>query len=112
MFSFIDLPGLVSTLIGSAVLTGAGAAGRRLLSRRARAAEGVETTAPLEAPRMLRRYTLLRATGPDGIPAQYATTRPTGSVIVQRVNGHPQRFELTDVPLADGTFVAEPLDYL
>jgi hypothetical protein len=111
MSSLIDVPGLLTTLIGSAVLACAGAAGRRLLSRRSPAAQRAGTTAPLEAPRMLRRYTLLRTTGPDGIPAQYATTRPTGTVIACRVNGHPQRFELTDVPLADGTFVAEPLDY-
>lgn len=63
--------------------------------------------------RILRRYTLLRTVGPDGAPDHYETTRPPGTVITHRVvGGHPQRFELTDVPLGDGTFAAEPLDHL
>ncbi|MFJ6558163.1 hypothetical protein ACIQNT_38990 [Streptomyces luteogriseus] len=112
MSSLIDVPGLVTTLLGAALLAGAGATGRRMLSRRPRATQQVEATAPLEGPRMLRRYTLLRTTGPNGVPAQYDTTRPPGTVITHPVNGHPQRFELTDVPFGDGSFVAEPVDYL
>ncbi|GAA1918778.1 hypothetical protein GCM10009837_50030 [Streptomyces durmitorensis] len=55
-------------------------------------------------------YTLLRTTGSDGAPDRYETTRPPGTVITHRVDGFPQRFELTDAPLGDGTFAAEPLD--
>ncbi|WP_216353435.1 hypothetical protein [Streptomyces sp. JHA26] len=55
---------------------------------------------------MLRRYTLLRT------PGQYETTRPAGTVITRQVDGQPQYFELTDVPLGDGTFAAEPLGSL
>ncbi|MFK4123211.1 hypothetical protein [Streptomyces longwoodensis] len=61
---------------------------------------------------MLRRYTVLRTTGPNGVPARYDTTQPPGTVIKHPVNGHPQRFELTDVPLGDFSYVAEPLDHL
>lgn len=110
MSSLIDVPGLVTTLLGAALLAGAGATGRRMLSRRPRTTQRVDATAS-EGPRMLRRYTLLRTTGPNGVPAQYDTTRPPGTVITHPVNGHPQRFELTDVPLGDGTFAAEPFDH-
>ncbi|MFC8408047.1 hypothetical protein ACFUG9_31385 [Streptomyces griseoincarnatus] len=111
MSSLIDVPGLVTALLGAALLAGAGATGRRMLSRRPRATQRVEATAS-EGPRMLRRYTLLRTTGPNGVPAHYDTTLPPGTVITSSVDGHPQRFELTDVPFGDGSFVAEPLDHL
>ncbi|MFD5516314.1 hypothetical protein [Streptomyces sp. NPDC127066] len=80
--------------------------------RRRRSSADVEPAASpaAEETRILRHYTLLRTTGPDGSPGQYTTTRPTGTVIVHQVNGHLRRFELTPVPLADGTFAAEPLD--
>ncbi|MFD3700067.1 hypothetical protein ACFWUZ_28760 [Streptomyces sp. NPDC058646] len=55
---------------------------------------------------MLRRYTLLRTSG----PGRYDTTRPGGTVITHHVDGRTQRFELTDVPLGDGTYAAEPVD--
>ncbi|WP_329127194.1 hypothetical protein [Streptomyces sp. NBC_01465] len=61
---------------------------------------------------MLRRYTLLRTAGQDGTPDQIPTTQPPGTVITHLVGGCPQRFELTDAPLGDGTYAAEPLDYL
>ncbi|MFF4763348.1 hypothetical protein [Streptomyces sp. NPDC001292] len=102
------LPGLLSATGAAGVVALASAARRRLLSRRPRTTQRPGTAAALEGPRALRRYTLLRTAGPD----QYETTRPTGTVITHQVDGRPQRFELTDVPLGDGTFAAEPLDYL
>ncbi|MEU6601990.1 hypothetical protein [Streptomyces flaveolus] len=106
MSLFIDaVPGLLSTIGAAAVIALASGAWRRLPSRRAVASSALDGT------RMLRRYTLLRSVGPDGAPCQYETTRPTGTVITYRVNGQSQRFELTDAPLGDGTFAAEPVDH-
>lgn len=103
---FIDaLPGLLSALGAAAVIALASRAWRRLSSRRAAAG-----TAP-DGPRALRRYTLLRSFDTDGTPHQYETTRPTGTVIIQRVDGQSRNFELTDIPLGDGTFAAEPVDH-
>ncbi|MFF2305969.1 hypothetical protein ACFVVP_26105 [Streptomyces sp. NPDC058128] len=99
------LPGALSTLAATGVITLATAACTRLRARRASAA----TTAATEAQRQLRRYTLLRTTGPDGTPVYYASTRPPGTVVTHPVDGHPQPFELTDIPLGDGTYAAEPL---
>ncbi|MGW0902956.1 hypothetical protein [Streptomyces sp. NPDC002853] len=107
MPSLIDLPDLVTALVGRAVLTGTGVTWQRLRTRRT-----PELGAPSQAPRQLRRYTLLRTTGVDGTPDRYETTRPPGTVITHRVSGLPQRFELTDAPLGDGTYAAEPLDPL
>ncbi|WP_331763659.1 hypothetical protein OH738_40955 (plasmid) [Streptomyces hirsutus] len=106
------LPGLLSAIGAAGVIAFASAARRRLSSSRLQAAQGASIGATLDGTRMLRRYTLLRTVGPDGAPDQYETTWPTGTVITHRVDGRPQRFELTDVPLGDGTFAAEPLDYL
>ncbi|MFD9633682.1 hypothetical protein [Streptomyces violascens] len=106
MSLFTDsLPGLFSA-VGAAAVIALG----RLLSRRVRDVQGAGTTALSEGSRVLRRYTLLRTAGPDGAPDQYETTRPPGTVITHRIGGHPQRFELTDVPLGDGTYAAEPFD--
>lgn len=63
-------------------------------------------------PRVLRRFSLLGTTGADGTPLYYETTRPPGCVVTRRVGGLSQRFELTDAPLGDGTYAAEPLDHL
>jgi hypothetical protein len=106
------LPGLLSTTGAAGLIALASATQRRLSSRSPRPAQGVAADAVLDEPRTLRRYTLLRTSGPDGAPEQYETTRPTGTVITHRVAGRPQRFELTDVPLSDGTFAAEPFDVL
>ncbi|WP_143204944.1 hypothetical protein [Streptomyces sp. CB02009] len=95
---------MLSTLAATGVITLATAACTRLRARRASAA-----TALAEAQRQLRRYTLLRTTGPDGTPVHYASTRPPGTIVTYPVDGHPQPFELTDVPLSDATYAAEPL---
>lgn len=58
----------------------------------------------------LRRYTLLGATTGDGTPTRLLSTRPAGSIVAHHVDGRTERFELTDVPMHDGTFAAEPLD--
>ncbi|MFF2438857.1 hypothetical protein ACFVU4_32680 [Streptomyces sp. NPDC058107] len=58
----------------------------------------------------LRRYTLLGITTGDGTPTHLLSTRPAGSIVAHQVDGRTERFELTDVPLYDGTFAAEPLD--
>ncbi|MFI9155685.1 hypothetical protein [Streptomyces sp. NPDC053367] len=99
------VPDLLSAIGAAAVIALASASWRRLSFRRAAA------IAALDESRTLRRYTLLRTVGPHGVPEQYETTRPTGTVITHRVDGRPQRFELTDAPLGDGTFAAEPVDH-
>ncbi|MFJ4008004.1 hypothetical protein ACIPWL_31810 [Streptomyces sp. NPDC090023] len=100
------VPDLLSAIGAAAVIALASAAWHRLSIGRAAASAASDDS------RTLRHYTLLRTVGPDGAPQQYETTRPTGTVITHRVDGRPQRFELTDVPLGDGTFAAEPLDHL
>ncbi|MEV7616157.1 hypothetical protein [Streptomyces sp. NPDC089799] len=105
------LPGLLSATGATALAALGAAAWRRLQSRRMQGAQGAGTTAALAASRTFRRYTLLRTAVGGGTPDQYETTRPPGTVITYRVNGHPQRFELTDAPLGDGTYAAEPLDH-
>lgn len=57
-----------------------------------------------------RLYTLLNTAAQDGSPVQHLTTRPPGTVITLKVNGHRERYELTDVRLPDRTYAAEPLD--
>ncbi|MFE3830573.1 hypothetical protein [Streptomyces sp. NPDC059092] len=56
-----------------------------------------------------KRYTLLGTSGDCG-PVQLTSTRPPGTVVTWLISGHRERFELTDVPLCDGTFAAEPVD--
>ncbi|MFD0210006.1 hypothetical protein ACFVH9_12940 [Streptomyces hirsutus] len=110
MSQFIDVPGLVSSLVGAGVLAGVTATWRWM---RVRETGESENSTSVGGARTLRRYTLLRTAGAHGSPEQYETTWPTGTVITHRVDGgHPQRFELTDVPFGDGTYAAEPLDYL
>lgn len=77
--------------------------------RALRAARQAAPTAALEPSRRVRHYTLLRTLGSDGRPVQYLTTRPPGSVITHSIQGRPRDFELTDLPLGDGTYAAEPL---
>ncbi|MFD4664762.1 hypothetical protein [Streptomyces halstedii] len=93
---------LIPTAVGL-VVTGLAAAAGWLYRRR--------RTAP-PPPRVLRRFSLLGTTGTDGTPLYFETTRAPGSVITRRVGGLSQRFELTDAPLGDGTYAAEPLDHL
>ncbi len=110
MSQLIDVPGLVSSLVCACVLAGVTAIWRWM---RVRGAGESRESAPAGGARTLRRYTLLRTAGAHGNPEQYETTWPTGTVITHRVDGGPpQRFELTDVPLSNGTYAAEPLDYL
>ncbi|GAV43840.1 hypothetical protein [Streptomyces acidiscabies] len=92
---------LIPTVVGLAVSVLVGAVE---LYRRRRT-----TPAP---PRVLRRFRLLGTAGADGTPLYYETTRAPGSIVTRRVDGLPQRFELTDAPLGDGTYAAEPLDHL
>ncbi|MEU2315371.1 hypothetical protein [Streptomyces albidoflavus] len=63
-------------------------------------------------PRVLRRFSLLGTTGADGALLHHETTRTPGSVVTLRFGDLSQRFELTDAPLGDGTYAAEPLDHL
>jgi hypothetical protein len=110
MSLFTDVfSGLLSTTGAAVVITLVSSAWRRLPSRRT----SPRTTAGSrpDDTRVLHRYTLLRTAGPDGTPYQYETTRPTGTVITHRVNGQSLRFELTDAPVGDGTFAAEPFDH-
>ncbi|MET8826506.1 hypothetical protein ABZX40_28265 [Streptomyces sp. NPDC004610] len=93
---------LIPTAVGLVVTGLAAAAG--WLYRRRRA-----TPAP---PRVLRRFSLLGTIGADGSPLYYETTRALGSIVIRRVGGLSRRFELTDAPLGDGTYAAEPLDHL
>ncbi|MFE1032490.1 hypothetical protein ACFW40_11385 [Streptomyces sp. NPDC058807] len=110
MSQFIDVPGLVSSLVGAGVLAGVTATWQRM---RVRESGESKNSISVGGARTLRRYTLLRTAGAHGSPEQYETTWPTGTVITHRLDGgHPQRFELTDAPFGDGTYAAEPLDYL
>ena len=103
----------ILTGLGSGLAVAIIVAGARCLARRARSVQQPsQQPASLNAARMLRRYTLLRTANVDGTSKQYVTTRPPGKVITCRVEGHPRRFELTDAPLGDGTYAAEPLDHL
>ncbi|MFC9752356.1 hypothetical protein [Streptomyces sp. NPDC056921] len=68
-------------------------------------------TAPAPA-RVLRRFSLPGTTGADGCLLHHETTRAPGSVATLRFGDLSQRFELTDAPLGDGTYAAEPLDQL
>ncbi|SES32234.1 hypothetical protein SAMN04487983_104277 [Streptomyces sp. yr375] len=56
------------------------------------------------------RYTLLNSVDADGNPVLHVTTRRAGTVIRRDVGRGPERFELTNTPMGDGTYVAEPLD--
>jgi hypothetical protein len=58
----------------------------------------------------LRRYTLLNSVDADGIPVLHVTTRGPGTIIRRDVGRGLERFELTDVQLPDGMYVAEPMD--
>ncbi|MFF8681141.1 hypothetical protein ACF07F_24815 [Streptomyces sp. NPDC015237] len=57
-----------------------------------------------------RRFTLLETTQDNGGTVQITTTRPAGTVITYRSDDLIERFELTDIPLHDGSFAAEPVD--
>ncbi|MER6198080.1 hypothetical protein ABT234_12040 [Streptomyces sp. NPDC001586] len=100
------LSGALIATCSTALLAGATAVPRQLRARRTAHGQGLAAAAPSEAARTLRRYTLLRTNG----PGQYDTTRPNGTVITHHIDGRTQRFELTDVPLGDGTYAAEPID--
>lgn len=93
------LTGLASGLGVTAI-----AAGARRLIRRSRIAQHPPQHTSLEQSGTLRRYTLLRTTTADGASEQYETTRPSGTVITCRVKGRSHRFELTNIPLGDGTY--------
>ncbi|MEU9372103.1 hypothetical protein AB0D71_47455 [Streptomyces avermitilis] len=58
----------------------------------------------------LRGYTLLNSVDADGNPVLHVTTRRPGTIIRHDVGRSPERFELTDVQLPKGTYVAEPMD--
>ncbi|MFC9825229.1 hypothetical protein ACFWG6_29020 [Streptomyces erythrochromogenes] len=60
-------------------------------------------------PRQVRRYTLLDTRGDDGQPQHLISTLPAGTVVTCTAGGGPERFELTDAVLPDGSFAAEPL---
>ncbi|MCF2131017.1 hypothetical protein L1I79_32025 [Strepomyces sp. STD 3.1] len=66
-------------------------------------------TGDLSAP-AARRFTLLETAQINGGTVQITTTRPAGTVITYRSDDHIERFELTDIPLHDGSFAAEPVD--
>ncbi|WP_331720477.1 hypothetical protein OG851_42675 (plasmid) [Streptomyces sp. NBC_00161] len=100
------LSGALIATCSTALLAGATTVPRRLRARWTARGQVTGTTAPSEGARMLRRYTLLRTSG----PGQYDTTRSSGTVITHHIDGRTQRFELTDVPFGDGTYAAEPID--
>ncbi|MGY5099449.1 hypothetical protein [Streptomyces sp. 900105245] len=61
---------------------------------------------------VVRRYGLLGTADVDGALLHHETTRAPGTVVTRRIRGQVRRFELTDAPLGDGTFAAEPVDDL
>ncbi|MCL7429824.1 hypothetical protein [Streptomyces sp. YS415] len=110
MNMFFDaLPEFLGAL-GAAVAMGLGA----LIARTLRGTRPAPM--PLAGPTVdqsklaARRFTLLETTHISGETVQITTTRPAGTVITYRSDDHAERFELTDIPLGDGTYVAEPLD--
>ncbi|MBY8882892.1 hypothetical protein [Actinacidiphila acidipaludis] len=50
-------------------------------------------------------------TSPAGGAAQIASGLPVGTTVVHVVEGRVLRFVLTDTPLFDGSYVAEPLGH-
>ncbi|MFI8265577.1 hypothetical protein [Streptomyces sp. NPDC085665] len=60
-------------------------------------------------PRQARRYTLLDTLGEDGQPQHLVSTRPAGTIVTRNAESGPERFELTDAVLPDGSYAAEPL---
>lgn len=56
-----------------------------------------------------RWYTLLNVTAPGGGAAKIASALPVGTTVVHVVEGRVLRFVLTDTPLFDGSYLAEPL---
>ncbi|MFF2432535.1 hypothetical protein [Streptomyces mirabilis] len=58
----------------------------------------------------VRRYTLLNSVDADGNPVLHVTTRRAGTIIRRDVGRGSKRFELTGAQMADGTYVAGPVD--
>ncbi|MEU9662880.1 hypothetical protein [Streptomyces chartreusis] len=89
-------------IIGSLVVTGLVVTGGWLARRRA--AQRRPDTA-------VRRYTVLNQADPSGNPIVLSTTYPAGSVVTLDLGtGGTERIRLTDAPLSDGTYAAEPMD--
>ncbi|MCX5612988.1 hypothetical protein OHB39_36365 [Streptomyces sp. NBC_00047] len=55
----------------------------------------------------MRTYTLLGARAADGQPAHLPSNKPAGTVVTWTGPAGPERFELTDGVLPDGTYAAD-----
>ncbi|MGW5354191.1 hypothetical protein ACWERV_27175 [Streptomyces sp. NPDC004031] len=56
-----------------------------------------------------RTYTLLTTRSSSGGPERIASPLPAGTTVVHLVNGETNRFILTETPLFDGSYLAEPI---
>ncbi|MER8188164.1 hypothetical protein [Kitasatospora sp. NPDC094015] len=121
------LPHIAGGLSVAVLLGSTSWAARRIRARRTAPATppaavpdttgGADTTpahppvpATRDATAAVRTYTFLGTLTAGGRPVRRATTRPAGSVTTLTIDGHTQNFQLTDIPLGDNTFAAEPLD--
>ncbi|MFD3937823.1 hypothetical protein ACFWSF_24225 [Streptomyces sp. NPDC058611] len=73
---------------------------------RRRRADRAGTDVPPTAGAM-RTYTLLGARAADGQPVHLPSSRPAGTRVTWTGPAGPERFELTDGLLPDGTYAAE-----
>ncbi|MFC9288045.1 hypothetical protein [Streptomyces sp. NPDC057052] len=105
---FDALPEFLGAL-GATAMTGLGALiARKLRGTRSALMPPAAPAVDLSKP-TARRFTLLETTHISGKTVQITTTRPAGTVITYRFDDRTERFELTDIPLHDGTFAAEPV---
>ncbi|MFF3675870.1 hypothetical protein ACFYYS_18080 [Streptomyces sp. NPDC002120] len=100
------LTGWTAETLGGLTLLGIGLLWRWLRRRRAngasaRPARPSATTSPV------RTYTLLGTRAADGQPVHLPSSQPAGMVVTWTGPAGPERYELTDAVLPDGTFAAE-----
>ncbi|WP_043183265.1 hypothetical protein [Streptomyces sp. NRRL F-5123] len=56
-----------------------------------------------------RTYTLLTTKSSSGGPERIVSPLPAGTTVVHLIDGETTRFVLTDTPLFDGSYLAEPI---
>lgn len=101
------LTGWTAETLGGLTLLGIGLLWRWLRRRRA---DQVGTGTPAQLPAVagpVRTYTLLGSRAADGQPVHLPSSRPAGMVVTWTGPAGPERFELTDAVLPDGTYAAE-----
>jgi hypothetical protein len=113
---FNALPEFLGALAAAATIGGVTGVVRQFRPRSRRVPASFVPPAPSAEPGVdpskptARRVTLLGTVTNSGEPVQLTTTRPAGTTITYQTGGLVETFELTDVPLYDGTFAAEPVN--